>query len=107
MIKLLFTTLLLSIITSSAIAQTIEAQGEAIIYNQDIDDARYRATQQAIKQATLQASSRVRSHDAISNGSLSSNTSIQSSGRATNTKILSESINDDFTQRRYSSRYFT
>lgn len=95
MTKLLFTTLLLSIITSSAIAQTIEAQGEAIIYNQDIDDARYRATQQAIKQATLQASSRVRSHDAISNGSLSSNTSIQSSGRATNTKILSESINDD------------
>ncbi|MFD1381826.1 flagellar assembly protein T N-terminal domain-containing protein [Rhodanobacter aciditrophus] len=95
MIRLILTTCLLSLTLSSAIGQTIEAQGEAIIYDQDLDDARYRATQQAIKQATLQASSRVRSHDAMVNGTISSNTSIQSAGVAKDTRILSESVDSD------------
>lgn len=95
MIKTMLSALLLGITMSSAVAQTIEAQGEAIIYDQNIDDARYRATQQAIKQATLQASSRVRSNDSMKNGELSSNISIQSSGRAKDTRILSEFVSND------------
>lgn len=84
-----------ALVAFSANAELMQADGEAIVYNQDLNDARYRATQQAIKQATLQASARVRSNDVFSNGIYSSNTSIQSAGQASNVNILSENLVGD------------
>ncbi|SBS34031.1 hypothetical protein MAQ5080_02755 [Marinomonas aquimarina] len=92
--KALITPLLI-LLCFSAHGQIIRADGQAIIYNQDINDARYRATQQAIKQASLQASASVRSSDTLNNGTLHSNTRVQSAGQASDVKILSEQIFDD------------
>lgn len=82
-------------LSSNLFSQKIEAQGQAIIYNQDINDARYRATQQAIKQASLQASASIRSNEMMQNGVVSSNTSIQSAAQVNNVNIISEQIFDD------------
>ncbi|WP_299079502.1 flagellar assembly protein T N-terminal domain-containing protein, partial [uncultured Paraglaciecola sp.] len=82
-------------LSSNLFSQKIEAQGQAIIYNQDINDARYRATQQAIKQASLQASASIRSNEMMQNGVISSNTSIQSAAQVNNVNIISEQIFDD------------
>ncbi|MBM6552166.1 flagellar assembly protein FlgT [Marinomonas ostreistagni] len=94
MLKILLSSALL-VLSSVALSQVIEAQGEAVIYDNDIDDARYRATQQAIKQATLQASARVRSNDLLSNTSVDSKMSMQSAGRANNVKLINERIIHD------------
>lgn len=82
----------LLLLSSTVFSQLIEAQGEAVIYDQDMDDARYRATQQAIKQATLQASARIRSSDSLQNAKLDSNMSMQTAGHAENVKILNERV---------------
>ena len=77
-------------------AQTVDAVGTAIIYNGDITDARYRATQQAIKQAVLQSSSRVSVNDILNNGELNSDLKIRSAGRVQHAKIISETQKGDF-----------
>ena len=92
--KALITPLLI-LMSLSMHAQVMRADGQAVIYNQDINDARYRATQQAIKQASLQASASIRSSDNLSNGALTSNTRVQSAGQASDVRILSEQIIDD------------
>jgi hypothetical protein len=78
------------------IAKSIDVVGEAVIYNDDIADARYRATQQAIKQAVLESGSRVNIKDQLSNGELESNLEIRSSGHVRHAKIISEEQNGDF-----------
>ncbi len=75
-------------------AKTVDVVGEAIIYNDDVDDARYRATQQAIKQAVLESGSRVNVKDRLSNGKLESQLEIRSAGRVQEAKIISERQND-------------
>ena len=92
---ILFATLsLLSI--APTFAQSVKATGKAIIYNDDIDDARYRATQEAIKQAVLQSSSRVSVNDRLKNGDLDSDIQIRSSGRVQQAKIIHEERKGDF-----------
>lgn len=91
----LFVTLGL-LISINTFAETVDVAGEAIIYNDDIADARYRATQQAIKQAVLESGSRVNVKDALNNGELESNIEIRSSGHVQRARILSEEINGDF-----------
>ncbi|MEP3351558.1 MAG: flagellar assembly protein FlgT [Marinomonas sp.] len=91
----LFVTLGL-LISINIFAETVDVAGEAIIYNDDIADARYRATQQAIKQAVLESGSRVNVKDALNNGELESNIEIRSSGHVQRARILSEEINGDF-----------
>lgn len=86
---------LLALLSLSLHGQVIRADGQAIIYNQDVNDARYRATQQAIKQASLQASAMVRSNDTLTNGSFHSNTMVQSAGEANEVQIISEQIVDN------------
>lgn len=86
-------TLLLS---TASFAKSITAVGEAVIYNNDIADARYRATQQAIKQAVLESGSRVNIKDELYNGELESNLEIRSSGYVQKARILSEEQNGDF-----------
>lgn len=88
--------IILSLFASSVFAATVDATGEAVIYNDDIADARYRATQQAIKQAVLESGSRVNVQDRLNNGELESNIEIRSSGHVQRARILSEEINGDF-----------
>ena len=80
----------------SCFAKSIDAVGEAVIYNNDIADARYRATQQAIKQAVLESGSRVNVKDELFNGELESNLEIRSSGYVQQARILSEEQKGDF-----------
>ena len=80
----------------TVVAQTVDVTGEAIIYNDDIPDARYRATQQAIKQAVLESGSRVSVKDQLNNGELESNLEIRSSSYVQKAKIISEEQNGDF-----------
>ncbi|MEO9275674.1 flagellar assembly protein T N-terminal domain-containing protein [Marinomonas sp. 5E14-1] len=91
----LFVTLGL-LISINLFSKTVDVAGEAIIYNDDIADARYRATQQAIKQAVLESGSRVNVKDALNNGELESNIEIRSSGHVQRASILSEEVNGDF-----------
>ena len=91
MLKVILSTLLL-VLSHTALSQVIEAQGEAVIYDNNIDDARYRATQQAIKQATLQASARIRSNETLRNDRLDANMSLQTSGQVKNVNIVAENI---------------
>ncbi|WP_418138372.1 flagellar assembly protein T N-terminal domain-containing protein [Marinomonas sp. RS-M-Aa-14] len=62
-LKRAFITALFLTLPIATFANSIDAVGEAIIYNNDIADARYRATQQAIKQAVLESGSRVNVKD--------------------------------------------
>jgi hypothetical protein len=77
-------------------SKTVDAIGEAVIYNDDVTDARYRATQQAIKQAVLESGSRVNVKDELYNGELESSLEIRSSGHVQKARIISEEQNGDF-----------
>ena len=84
------------LLPTASFAKTVDAIGEAVIYNDDIADARYRATQQAIKQAVLESGSRVNIKDELNNGELESNLEIRSSGHVQKARIISEEQNGDF-----------
>lgn len=84
------------LLSSLVLAESIDATGQAVIYNNDIADARYRATQQAIKQAVLESGSRVNVEDKMNNGEIESNLAIRSSGRVQQAKILFEEQDGDF-----------
>lgn len=88
--------ILVALLPAVSAAQSVDAVGEAVIYNNDLVDARYRATQQAIKQAVLESGSRVNIKDELSNGELDSNLEIRSSGHVQKARILSEEQNGDF-----------
>lgn len=90
-----FFTLFISFFSITLFAASIDVKGEAIIYKQDIADARYRATQQAIKQAVLESASRVKVQDALNNGELDSSLEIRSSAHVQHAKIISEEQNGD------------
>jgi len=85
-----------ALLSTASFAKSIEAIGEAVIYNDDIVDARYRATQQAIKQAVLESGSRVNVKDELSNGELESSLEIRSSGQVQRARIISEEQDGDF-----------
>ncbi|MCB5162256.1 flagellar assembly protein T N-terminal domain-containing protein [Marinomonas algarum] len=91
----LFLTLLL-LFPVTTFAKSVDAEGQAIIYDGDLVDARYRATQQAIKQAVLESGSRVNVKDEILNGELESSLDIRSSGYVQKARILSEEQEGDF-----------
>jgi len=84
-------------------AASIESSGRAIIYDNDIEDARYRATEQAIKQAVLQSSATLIANDKLDNGQLDSSIHLQSAGFAESTKILSEIIRENILKIRIST----
>ncbi|MCW8356695.1 MAG: flagellar assembly protein T N-terminal domain-containing protein [Marinomonas sp.] len=88
--------ILVALLPAVSAAKSVDAVGEAVIYNNDLVDARYRATQQAIKQAVLESGSRVNIKDELSNGELDSNLEIRSSGYVQKARILSEEQNGDF-----------
>jgi len=86
----------LLLFSAFSLARSVDAVGEAVIYNNDIADARYRATQQAIKQAVLESGSRVNIKDELHNGELDSSIEIRSSGYVQKARVLSEEQNGDF-----------
>lgn len=83
------------LLSVASFAKSIDTIGEAVIYNDDIVDARYRATQQAIKQAILESGSRVSVKDELSNGELESSLEIRSTSRVQQAEIISEEQNGD------------
>lgn len=92
----LFSIAVLSLLPTLSFALSVEAVGEAVIYNDDLVDARYRATEQAIKQAVLESSSRVRVKDSLENGELDSSIEIRSAGHVQKARVISEQRNGDF-----------
>ncbi len=96
MLDFFFVIIFSFLLSTTVVAQTVDVVGEAIIYNDDIPDARYRATQQAIKQAVLESGSRVSVKDQLNNGELESSLEIRSSSHVQKAKIISEEQNGDF-----------
>ncbi|RBO80010.1 flagellar assembly protein T N-terminal domain-containing protein [Marinomonas aquiplantarum] len=92
----LLLSLVLVVFSNATLAVTIDAVGEAVIYNNDIADARYRATEQAIKQAVLESGSRVNVKDEMTNGEVNSSIAIRSSSHVQRAKIISEEQNGNF-----------
>jgi len=92
----LLLSLVLVAFSNATLAVTIDAVGEAVIYNNDIADARYRATEQAIKQAVLESGSRVNVKDEMTNGEVNSSIAIRSSSHVQRAKIISEEQNGNF-----------
>ncbi len=90
-----FIALVILINVHNASSQMIEASGQAIIYNEDVADARYRATEQALKQAVLQANARVISEETFSNGQIESASTIRGAGITHSTNILREERKND------------
>lgn len=88
----LWLTLIGTLFSVPSSAMTIEATGQAVVHNDDIADARYRATEQAIKQAVLQAGTNVIARETMENGDLASSLTMQGAGHAENTEIVNEKL---------------
>ncbi|TBR37701.1 hypothetical protein CBF23_013925 [Marinomonas agarivorans] len=80
----------LTLTAQASFSQTVEASGQAVIYNNDLIDARYRATEQALKQAVLQANAKVVTNDTLINGELNSSSSLTGIGRTQKSNIINE-----------------
>ncbi len=86
-------TLLISFISLSLHAVTMEAEGRALIFNKDIDSARQAAIKNATQQASLQASAIVSSTQTIEQGVLSiDNMQVSTLGMVSNIEVLDEKI---------------
>lgn len=83
--------LLLSLLSLSLHAVTMEAEGRALIFDNDLDSARQTAIRNATQQASLQASAIVSSTQSIDQGVLSiDNMQVSTLGRVNNIEILDE-----------------
>ena len=84
---------LFSVISLSVYAVTMEAEGNALIFNKDIDSARQAAIKNATQQAALQAGVYVSSSQTMNNGVLSiDNMSVSTLGMVSDVEILDEKI---------------
>ncbi|MEH6813712.1 MAG: flagellar assembly protein T N-terminal domain-containing protein [Motiliproteus sp.] len=91
-VRVLLTLVLLSL---SVLAQaiTVEAEGRALISNQDLESARQEALRSASQQALLQAGAYVSSSQTINQGVLSvDNLRVRSIGRLANIKVIDERV---------------
>ena len=85
--------LLFSFISLSLHAVTMEAEGQALIFNKDIDSARQNAIKNATQQASLQAGAFVSSTQSLNRGVLSiDNMSVSTLGMVSNIELLDEKI---------------
>ncbi|MCW9052710.1 MAG: flagellar assembly protein FlgT [Motiliproteus sp.] len=74
-------------------ALTVEAEGRALITNQDLESARQQALRDASQQALLQAGAFVSSSQTINQGVLSvDNLRVRSVGNLTNVKVIDERV---------------
>lgn len=80
----------------TAFANTIEAFGEAIIYDDDLISAREEATRNAIQRASMHASVYVSSNQVVEDGLIEvDNLNLSSSGLLSNIEVIEESIRDN------------
>ncbi|MDO6562597.1 flagellar assembly protein T N-terminal domain-containing protein [Amphritea sp. 1_MG-2023] len=85
--------LLLTLVSLSLHAVTMEAEGRALIFDKDIDSARRAAIKNATQQASLQASAIVSSTQRIDQGVLSiDNMQVSTLGMVSNIEVLDEKI---------------
>ena len=83
----------LCVLTRTALAISIEAEGRALIINQDIESARQQALRNASQQAMLQAGAYVSSTQTINQGVLSvDNLRVRSLGNLTSVKVIDEQV---------------
>lgn len=86
----------LSCAAVSAQAQTVRAEGAALIVNEDLIKAKQMAIQDAMRQATLQAGARVESSTQIDESAMISDSlRVRAIGILTNMVVLDEWIEDD------------
>ena len=91
MIRLLFTALLLSLISFSSLGDWFKAQGQAVIRHNDKQAARFQATQNALKKALLVAGASVSSIQQVVNGLLTQNElNIRASGNVNSVELIDE-----------------
>jgi hypothetical protein len=83
-------------LNSSPTQQVVISEGQAVISNGSVLLARKQAIQDAIRQASLQAGVRVKSHSVVNRGALQSDSfSMHSAAAVSNTQILDERVVDD------------
>lgn len=88
--------LIVVLLSPSALAVSIEAEGYALIYNQDLDSARRQALQSASQQALLQAGAFISSSQSIHQGVIrTDNLKIRSRGSLSNVRVVDEQIRGD------------
>ncbi len=80
-------------LSMTAQALSVEAEGRALIRNQDLESARQEALRNASQQALLQAGAHVSSSQTINQGVLSvDNLRVRSVGNLTNIKVIDERV---------------
>ena len=95
----LLTTLLLitsSLFSTLSPAVSVEAEGSALIYNQDLPSARHQALRNASQQAMLQAGAHISSAQTVENGVLRiDNLRIRTLGSLSNVRVIDERVKGD------------
>jgi hypothetical protein len=90
------TLLLASLNTATVLAISIEAEGSALIYNQDLPSARHQALRSASQQALLQAGAQISSAQSIDQGVMRiDNLKIRTLGSLSNVRVIDEQVKGD------------
>ncbi|MEH6822979.1 MAG: flagellar assembly protein T N-terminal domain-containing protein [Motiliproteus sp.] len=88
--------LLTSVFTPPALALSVEAEGSARIYNQDISSAKHQALRNASQQALLQAGAHISSAQTLDQGVIRiDNLRIRTLGSLSNVRVLNEQVKGD------------
>lgn len=88
--------LLASTLTAPAVALSLEAEGSALIYNQDIPSAKHQALRNASQQALLQAGAHISGSQTLDQGVIrTDNLHIRTLGSLSNVRILDEQVKGD------------
>ncbi len=90
------TLLLTSAFASTAMAISIEAEGSALIYNQDLPSARHQALRNASQQALLQTGAQISSAQTVDQGVIRiDNLRIKTLGSLSNVRVIKEQVKGD------------
>ncbi|WP_421870033.1 flagellar assembly protein T N-terminal domain-containing protein [Motiliproteus sp.] len=88
--------LFIVLLSPSVLAVSIEAEGSALIYNQDISSARHQALRNASQQALLQAGAYISSSQSINQGVIQTdNLRIRTLGNLSNVRVIDERVKGD------------
>lgn len=88
--------LLISAVSTQVLAISIEAEGSALIYNQDLPSARHQALRNASQQALLQAGAQISSSQRVEQGVMRiDNLRIKTLGSLSNVRVIDEQVKGD------------
>lgn len=83
-------------LSTTALSLTVEAEGSALVYNQDLPSARYQALRNASQQALLQAGAQVSSAQSVDQGVMRiDNLRIKTIGSLSNVRVIKEQVRGD------------